>query len=290
MAIAEWNESDEALKAYLNQIKHTRLLTFEEEIALSKRIQRGDELAKQKLIESNLRFVIKIAKFYSSVHTHFADLIQEGNFGLVKAASKYDYRKGVRFSTYAAWWIRQAILRFLSSTRRFIRLPQWKEESYRQIQKTYENLAQLLHRKPSLKEVADELDMDEVTVGMILQRGEKITSLDASSSTEVASIVETCGDDTYSPESGIMYESLKKDTMKFLNQLMEQERKILMYRFAFYGGKKSTLKRIGQELGLSPEGVRQIEKRAIMKLRKQVQELQDYMYEIPHCGAIREFL
>ena len=287
MATSKWDVSDEALKAYLNQIKRTRLLTFEEEILLSKRIQRGDELAKQKLIESNLRFVVKIAKHYSSVHIPFADLIQEGNLGLIKAASKYDYRKGVRFSTYAAWWIRHAILRFISTKQRLIRLPQRKAEDLKQIKQTYETLAQILHRTPSLKEVAEELNMDEETVGLVLQRGEATASLGGDFSGEPLPRLEEFGDHTYDPESSVMEKSLKEDTIKFLEHLMEKERKILMYRFSFYDRKKRTLKAIGEKLGISPETVRQIERKAIKKLRMHAEDLRDYLYESPNCGGNR---
>ena len=280
-------KTEDALKAYFKQIKKTRLLTFEEELSLSKRIQRGDELARQKLIESNLRLVVKIAKAYATPDMNFLDIVQEGNLGLIKAASKYDHKKNVRFSTYAAWWIRQSILRSLSNKRRAIRLPYRKEETLKRIKRTYYGLNQTLQRKPSLAEVADELSMKEESVSQILNMGGGIASLDGEISPDSGSLMEVVEDYSFDPDREMMDKSLKEDTMKFLEHLMDKERKILMYRFSFYGGKKYTLKTIGEELGISPETVRQIEMRAIKKLREHADEVRDYMYELPTYTASR---
>ena len=145
---------EDTLRAYFDQIKKTRLLTFEEELALSRSIQRGDEAARQRMITANLRLVVRIAKKYMTPDVSLLDLIQEGNLGLIKAASKYDDRKNVRFSTYASWWIKQAIVRALSNKRRVIRLPHRKEEKLRRINKAYNTLSQEFKRSPNSQEIA----------------------------------------------------------------------------------------------------------------------------------------
>lgn len=280
-------KTEDALKMYFKQIKKARLLTFEEELTLSRRIQQGDELARQKLIESNLRLVVKIAKAYATPDMNFLDIVQEGNLGLIKAATKYDHRKNVRFSTYAAWWIRQSILRSLSNKRRAIRLPYRKEETLKRIKRTYYTLNQVFNRKPTTAEVAAELNMSEESVSAILNYGGGIASLDGEMAPEAGSLMEVYEDNTYAPDRELMEKSLREDTLKFLEHLMEKERKILMYRFSFYGGKKYTLKTIGEELGISPETVRQIEMRALKKLRQHADEVRDYMYE-PFPGFAEE--
>lgn len=271
-------DSNDALQAYFQQIKSTPLLTFEEELDLSRRIQNGDEAAKQKLIEANLRLVVKIAKAYITPDVTFLDLIQEGNLGLIRAAAKYDYRKNVRFSTYAAWWIKQSIVRSLSNKRRAIRLPHRKEEALKKIQKTFYLLNQRLSRKPSVEEVAEELRMKAEDVSSILNAASTIASLDNDDYFESGSLLDVCEDNSFSPDHELMEKSMREETMKFLEHLLEKEKQILLYRFSFYGGKKYTLKKIGEQLGISPETVRQIEMRAIRKLREHADELREYVY------------
>jgi RNA polymerase primary sigma factor len=270
--------TEDNLQAYFNQIKKIPLLSFEEEQELSKQIQKGNELATQKLIEANLRLVVKIAKSYMTGTVQLLDLIQEGNLGLIKAANKYDYRKNVRFSTYAAWWIKQAIVRSLSNKRRSIRLPHRKEETLKKIQKTFNTLSQRFMRKPSLREVADELGMQEGDVSTLLNAAHSIVSLDLETSDEAGTLLDLCEDYSYFPEDELLKKSLHQDTLKILEHLLERERQILMYRFSFYGNQKYTLKRIGEKMGLSPETVRQIEKRALEKLKEHAGEVEDYVY------------
>ena len=272
------SKDEDALRAYFRQIKNTPLLTFEEELTLSRQIQKGDEPARQRLIEANLRLVVKIAKSYITPDVNFLDIIQEGNLGLIKAASKYDHRKNVRFSTYAAWWIKQAIVRSLSNKRRAIRLPHRKEEALKKIQKTFYMLNQKLLRKPSVEEVAEELRMKPTDVASILNAASSIASLDSEFGSDSGSLLDLCEDHTFDPDKDLMEKSMRDETMKFLERLLEKEKQILMYRFSFYGGRKYTLKSIGEELGISPETVRQIEMRAIRKLREHAEELQDYVY------------
>jgi RNA polymerase primary sigma factor len=252
---------NDGLKAYFDQIKRSDLLSFEEELELSRRIQKGDEAARRRLIEANLRLVVRIAKSFKTPDVSLLDLIQEGNLGLIKAASKYDHRKRVRFSTYASWWIKQAIVRSLSNKRRVIRLPHRKEEKLRKINKAYSALSQKLQRTPRLSEIAVEIGMKEKDIETILSLSTNVVSLSCSPGTDNGTL-----------------QAVIEDTRRFLETLLEKEKQILMYRFAFYGGKKYTLKRIGDELGISPETVRQIEIRALKKLRKSADSLKEYVY------------
>ena len=273
------NTSEDSLKAYFQQIKGTPLLTFDEELDLSRKIMKGDEQARQRLIEANLRLVVKIAKAYVSPEVSFLDIVQEGNLGLIKAAGKYDYNKNVRFSTYAAWWIKQSIVRALSNKKRAIRLPHRKEESLKKIQKSYYTLTQVLQRKPSIAEVAKDVLMKEEEVSSILSASGSVASLDSEENFESGTLMDVYQDESYTPENELLSQSLKEETMKFLEHLMEKEKQILLYRFSFYGGEKYTLKRIGEKMGISPETVRQIEIRAIKKLRQHREEVREYVYK-----------
>lgn len=272
--------SEDSLKSYFEQIARTPLLTFEEEQDLSRRILDGDELAKHKLIEANLRLVVKIAKAFVGPDVALLDLVQEGNLGLIKAASKYDFKKNVRFSTYASWWIKQAIVRSLSNKRRTIRLPHRKEEAYRRIQKASSKLSQELMKEPSVAEIAKEVGMTEEDVVQLQDIAGNVVSLDISINEKNGTLMDVYEDMTYSPEHELFQKNLKESTRRTLEKLMERERQILMYRFSFYGGKKYTLKKIGEEMGISPETVRQIEMRALRKLRSQADVLRDYVYNI----------
>jgi RNA polymerase primary sigma factor len=269
---------EDALRAYFAQIKRSRLLTFEEELALSRRVLEGDDSARQTLIESNLRLVVRIAKKYMTRDVSLLDLIQEGNLGLIKAASKYDFRKHVRFSTYASWWIKQAIVRALSNKRRTIRLPHRKEEKLRKINKAYNTLSQELKRAPNIEEIAQELGLKKREVETIVQLSNAIVSLDGPTQEDSGTLQDVIEDNSYIPEKDLLREDLRERTLKFLETLLEKEKQILLYRFAFYGGKKYTLKKIGDEMGISPETVRQIEIRALRKLKETAEELREFVY------------
>lgn len=273
-----YTDSENSLKMYFNQIKDTPLLSFEEEIALSKRIMAGDIYARKALIEANLKLVVKIAKAFKNGDVTLLDLIQEGNLGLMKAAEKFDYRKNVRFSTYASWWIKQSIVRALSNKRRAIRLPHRKEEKLRKINKAMNILSQKHMRKPEIREIALEVGMPEHEVLTIMSITDPVISLDGDASSESGSLLEVYEDFSYSPNSDLMKKALKSDTMKSLELLKEKEKQIILYRFSFIGGKKYTLKRIGKKLGISPETVRQIELRALTKLKENAEDLRDYWY------------
>jgi len=270
---------DDALKAYFSQIRKTPLLSFEEELELSRRIEAGDEDARKQLIEANLRLVVKIAKAYVSNDVGLLDLVQEGNLGLLKAASKYDHRKKVRFSTYASWWIKQSITRALSNKRRSIRLPHRKEDALRKIQRAYNSMSQRLMRRPSVEEVAKEVGMPSDEVVQILNISSGPVSLDSDINAESGTLHDVFEDYSYAPDTGVMQQVMHDETLRFLERLREKEKKILLYRFAFYGGKKYTLKRISDEMGISPETVRQIEMRALRKLRQHAGEIEEFVYE-----------
>jgi len=269
---------DDTLRAYFDQIKKTRLLTFEEELSLSRSIRRGDEAARQRLITANLRLVVRIAKKYMTPDVSLLDLIQEGNLGLIKAASKYDDRKNVRFSTYASWWIKQAIVRSLSNKRRVIRLPHRKEEKLRRINKAFNTLSQQYKRSPNYQEIADELGIQEREVETILSLSSAVASLDGPTPEENGTLQDLIVDNTYVPDRELLRNSLREKTMGFLETLLAKEKQILLYRFAFFGGRKYTLKMIGDEMGISPETVRQIEIRALRKLKECAGELRDFVF------------
>jgi RNA polymerase primary sigma factor len=264
------------LKTYFNQIKDTPLLTFEEELELSKRIQAGDCEARKQLIEANLKLVVKIARSFKTSDVSFLDLIQEGNLGLMKAADRFDFRKNVRFSTYASWWIKQSIVRSLSNKRRTIRLPHRKEEKLRKINKTINTLSQKLMRNPELGEVAAELGMDEKEIINILSISNHIVSLDSETNDMSGTLQEILEDYSYDPDREFMQKNLQEETLKHLDQLRKKEREIILYRYSFYGGKKFTLKTIGARMGISPETVRQIEMRALSKLKENAEDLREY--------------
>ncbi|MBB6479044.1 sigma-70 family RNA polymerase sigma factor [Spirochaeta isovalerica] len=271
-------DHEDALKTYFEQISQFPLLTFEQEMDLSRRIEQGDELARQELINSNLRLVVKIAKAYTGTDLNLLDLIQEGNLGLIRSAGKFDYRKSVRFSTYASWWIKQSIVRAISNKKRAIRLPHRKEETLRRIQSTINTLTQINMRNPSIEEIAEYAGMEPDEVVSILEISNAVVSLDSEINLDNGTLLDVVEDNTYAPDEELIRKSIKEDTVRFLETLMEREKEILKYRFSFYGGEKYTLKRIGEEMGISPETVRQIEIRALRKLRDQAEEYKEFLF------------
>ena len=267
--------SDDALNAFFERIKKISLLTFQEEIEYSKRIQKGDDEARKQMIEANLRLVVRIAKMYVTSDASLMDLIQEGNIGLIKAVSKFDYRKNVRFSTYATWWIKQSIIRALSNKRRMIRLPHRKEEKLRKINRVYNVLSQKLMRAPTVEEIAHEMNMKKEEAVVILSASNPIASLN--NGNENGTLQDIIEDNSFDPDKELMRKNLREETMKFLGSLRERERRILLCRFSFLGGRKYTLKKIGDEMGISPETVRQIELRALKKLKGVAGDLKEFI-------------
>jgi RNA polymerase primary sigma factor len=268
----------DALQNYFAGIKKEPLLDFEQELDLSRRIEKGEEEALATLIKANLRLVVKIARSYLSSGVSLLDLIQEGNIGLMKAAEKFDYRKEVRFSTYAAWWIRQSIVRALAKSQRHIKLPHRKEELLRKIQRFYYTFSQEKGRKPEIGEIALSLHVNEEEVTSLMNFASPVVSLDWEDENGESRLGDMFEDTTYQPDTELLRKCAQEDTMKFLEHLREKERKVLLYRFSFHGGKRITLKSIGEEMGISPETVRQIEMKAIKKLRQHSDEIKEYMY------------
>lgn len=272
------NNSNDILKSYFKQINREPLLEFEEEKELSIAIQNGDRDAKKKLIEFNLRLVVKIARGYINSGIGLLDLIQEGNIGLMKAAEKYDYRKNVRFSTYASWWIKQSIARAISNKKRAIRLPHRKEELLRKIQKVQSRLNQQNMKMPTTDQIAATLNIPVEQVESLLRCSYNVSSLDSEINDDNSTLHDVCEDTTYQPDKTVMDECIREETINFMDMLREREKKILLYRFNFYGGGKYTLKKIGEKLGLSPETVRQIEIRALNKLKDHADQMKEYVY------------
>ena len=268
--------NDDCLQTYFEQIRDIPLLTFEEELDLSRCIQKGNEAARRRLIEANLRLVVKIARNFLTPDVSLMDLIQEGNMGLMRAVDKYDHKKNVRFSTYAAWWIRQVISRFMSDKRRTIRLPHRKEETLRKIQQAYHVLSQLFMRQPRPEEIAAEIGLPKEDVEFIMNLSHEIISLETENSESVA-VLESHEDYTYNPERALIRKCSRQATLQVLNQLKEREKRILYYRYQLNGNSKCTLKHISSKMGLSTETIRQIEIKALRKLRGQAEELRVYV-------------
>jgi len=221
------------LETYFRQIKVFPLLTFEDELELSKQVLDGNTEALHKLVNSNLRLVVKIAGLYAKNNVSILDIIQEGNLGLIHAAGKYDYRKNVRFCTYASWWIRQFICRFLSNKSRMVRLPSRKEEALRKIQYTYHVLCQTLMHQPGNSDIAKELGISVQDVDSIVNMAAGSLSFEQYlSDDETANAIDIHEDYTYCPERNLMKQASLDNTIRVLNKLKDRERNILTYRSA----------------------------------------------------------
>ena len=271
--------NDDLLETYFKQIKNFPLLSFEEELELSKQIQDGNTEALHKLVNSNLRLVVKIAGLYSKKKVSILDVIQEGNLGLIHAAGKYDYRKNVRFCTYASWWIRQFISRFISNKSRMVRLPTRKEEALRRIQYTYHVLCQTLMHQPGNSDIAKELGISVQDVDSLVNMAAGSVSFDQSQTEdETLNAIDIHEDYTYCPERTLMKQVSLDNTIRVLNKLKDRERNILTYRYQLNGCERHTLREIGDKFDISPETVRQIEMRALRKIRSHAHEIRDGIY------------
>lgn len=275
------NLSDDSVRMYLREIGRIPLLSTEEEIKLAKRIEHGDKLAKKKLTEANLRLVVSIAKKYTARGLSFLDLIQEGNTGLIRAVEKFDYKKGFKFSTYATWWVRQAITRAIADQARTIRIPVHMIETINKLIRVQRTLVQELGREPTTKEIAKELGIEEDKVQHIIKISQETVSLEAPVGEEEDSRL---GDfledkDNLSPQEAAVYEMMKNHVDEFLNLLPAREQKILRMRFGLENGRAHTLEEVGQEFGVTRERIRQIEAKALKKLEKHElsSKLRDYL-------------
>ncbi|NLL01197.1 MAG: RNA polymerase sigma factor RpoD [Clostridiales bacterium] len=261
--------SDDPVHLYLKEIGNYPLLTMEEEVELAKRIEEGDETAKQLLAESNLRLVVSIAKRYVGRGLSFLDLIQEGNLGLIKAVDKFDYSKGFKFSTYATWWIRQAITRSIADQSRTIRIPVHMSEIINKTYRVSRSLLQELGREPTEQELADSLDMTVEKVREVLKISSDPISLDIPIGEEEDSHL---GDfikdeNILGPEESASYSILRDQISMLLDTLTEREQKVLILRFGLTDGRTRTLEEVGKEFNVTRERIRQIEAKALRKLR-----------------------
>lgn len=272
-------QSNNNLTAYLMQLGKDKLLNAEEEKGLSKKILKGDKKAREALINANLRLVVKIAKGYLSNDMELIDLIQEGNLGLIKAADKFDFKKNVRFSTYASFWIKQSIARALSNKSRMIRLPHRKEEKLRKITRAQNKLSKDFGRTPDALELAVETRMEEDEIDRILKLPDKVLSIESTHDETNYSLKNVVEDPKYNPDYLVMRNYLREKTQEMLKILSEKEKKVLLMRYSFFSGEKNTLKDIGQKLSISPETVRQIEMRALKKIREHFSHLQEFIWD-----------
>lgn len=265
----------EALKTYLKEIRNIPLLKPEEEISLSRKIKRGNELARKKMIRSNLRLVINIAKKYMYLGIPLLDLIEEGNIGLMKAVDRFNPNKGFRFSTYAAWWIKQSIIRSIIEQGKMIRIPVYMNELITKWKKTQEQLAHKLKRPASNDEIAKRLRLTQDKVDQInFWLSTSTSSLDAPIGDEGESQVSDLLVDktTEAPDAGIVRMFDKERIKNLMNIMIERERKVLDLRFGLATGKPQTLAEISKKMGISRERVRQIEEEAILKVRRFIKD------------------
>ena len=272
---------DDPVRMYLREIGRIKLLTYDQELDLAKRILDGDEEAKQELAEANLRLVVSIAKKYVGRGMLFLDLIQEGNMGLIKAVEKFDYTKGFKFSTYATWWIRQAITRAIADQARTIRIPVHMVETINKLIRTSRHLLQKLGREPSPEELSKELEMPIDKVMEIQKIAQDPVSLETPIGEEDDSHL---GDfiqdeDSPAPQDAAAYTLLKEQLAEVMQTLTPREAKVLRLRFGLDDGKARTLEEVGKEFDVTRERIRQIEAKALRKLRhpSRSKKLKDYM-------------
>lgn len=271
----------DSISEYLKEIRKYPLLNFEQELELSRLIQQGDLAARKKLIESNLRLVVTVARKYAAPDLPLLDIIQEGNLGLITAAQKYEFSYKVRFSTYACWWIQQSITRAIANKRRLIRLPFRKEELASRIRRTSAELYQVLSRNPTNEEIADEMCISTQEVCDIIRSSGAVTSLDVQLDDEESSssLKDLIPDTTYNPEEMFMKKYTHDCMLEVLAGLKEGERDIMLKRYNLQNdGKNFTLKSIGNQYGVSAETIRQVELRALRKLRSSAEELREMVY------------
>lgn len=275
--------SDDSVRLYLREIGKIPLLSGEEEMELARRIVAGDKKAKDKMAEANMRLVVSIAKRYSGRGLDFLDLIQEGNTGLLRAVEKFDPDKGFKFSTYATWWIRQAITRAIADQARTIRIPVHMVETINKLLRTQRRMTQELNREPTIEELAKELEMEPEKVEHVIKIKQDISSLDAGIGRDGDDEDSVLGDfiedeDMVSPEESASNQLLKEQVRDVLSSLSDRERKIVELRFGLGNGKSHTLEEVGQEFAVTRERIRQIEAKALAKLRKHKDAKKLYEY------------
>lgn len=281
LSLLEGVSVDDPVRMYLKEIGRVALLTAEEEVDLAKRIEAGDEEARRKLAEANLRLVVSIAKRYVGRGMLFLDLIQEGNLGLLKAVEKFDYRKGYKFSTYATWWIRQAITRAIADQARTIRIPVHMVETINKLMRISRQLLQEYGREPSIEEIAEAMGMTEDKVREILKIAQEPVSLETPIGEEedshLGDFIED--EDVLAPVDAVSFYLLKEQLEDVLGTLTPREERVLRLRFGLDDGRPRTLEEVGQEFGVTRERIRQIEAKALRKLRhpSRSKKLKDYL-------------
>lgn len=281
MLIPEGIGLDDPVRMYLKEIGKVPLLTAEEEIELAKRMELGDDEAKKRLAEANLRLVVSIAKRYVGRGMLFLDLIQEGNLGLIKAVDKFDYKMGYKFSTYATWWIRQAITRAIADQARTIRIPVHMVETINKLMRVSRQLVQELGREPSAEEIAEQMEMPVERVREIIKIAQEPVSLETPIGEEEDShLGDFIQDDNVPvPADAATYTMLKEQIVDVLTTLTEREQRVLRLRFGLDDGRSRTLEEVGKEFKVTRERIRQIEAKALRKLRhpSRSRKLRDYL-------------
>ena len=281
LSVPEGVSIEDPVRMYLKEIGKVPLLSAEEEIELAKKMEQGDENAKKRLAEANLRLVVSIAKRYVGRGMLFLDLIQEGNLGLIKAVEKFDYRKGYKFSTYATWWIRQAITRAIADQARTIRIPVHMVETINKLIRVSRQLLQELGREPTPEEIAEEMDMPVDRVREILKISQEPVSLETPIGEEEDShLGDFIQDDNVPvPADAAAFNLLKEQLVEVIGTLTEREQKVLRLRFGLDDGRARTLEEVGKEFNVTRERIRQIEAKALRKLRhpSRSRKLKDYL-------------
>ena len=281
LSIPEGVSIEDPVRMYLKEIGKVPLLSAEEEIELAKRMENGDQNAKKRLAEANLRLVVSIAKRYVGRGMLFLDLIQEGNLGLIKAVEKFDYRKGYKFSTYATWWIRQAITRAIADQARTIRIPVHMVETINKLIRVSRQLLQELGREPSPEEIAAEMDMPVERVREILKISQEPVSMETpigeGEDSHLGDFIED--DNVPAPAEAAAFTLLKEQLDEVLSTLTDREQKVLRLRFGLEDGRARTLEEVGKEFKVTRERIRQIEAKALRKLRhpSRSRKLKDYL-------------
>ena len=281
LSVPEGVSIEDPVRMYLKEIGKVSLLSADEEIELAKRMEKGDEAAKKRLAEANLRLVVSIAKRYVGRGMLFLDLIQEGNLGLIKAVEKFDYRKGYKFSTNATWWIRQAITRAIADQARTIRIPVHMVETINKLIRVSRQLLQELGREPTPEEIAEEMDMPVDRVREILKISQEPVSLETPIGEEEDShLGDFIQDDNVPvPADAAAFTLLKEQLVEVLSTLTDREQKVLRLRFGLDDGRARTLEEVGKEFNVTRERIRQIEAKALRKLRhpSRSRKLKDYL-------------